>query len=69
MTIKTIKRKDILINQEKNIINKNNTTFRFKSFIDYKNRRVRLYNDDRIVTRKWIIDIYIEEDDRNKIKL
>ena len=69
MIIKVTKRKNVSTNQEKSITSKNNTTFRFKSFVDHKDERIRLYNYSRTVVRKRVVSIYVKKDDRDRIKL
>ena len=69
MIIKFVKKKDVLINQKKDIIIETNTIFRFKSFIKYKNKRIELYDYSRTIIKKRIISIYIKKDNCNKIEL
>ena len=69
MTIKTIKKKDVLTDQEKDITIETNTTLRFKSFISHENERVRLHDYDRTVTKERVINIHVKKDDRNRIEL
>ena len=69
MTMKTIREKDILTDQRKDITNKTNTILRFKSFINHENEYIRLYGDDHIIIKERTINIYVKKDDRNRIEL
>ena len=52
VTMKIVRKKDILKNQEKDIIIKVNTTFRFKSLINHKNEYIELHDYSRTVIKK-----------------
>ena len=69
MTMKITKGENILENQETNIEITINTTFRSKSLIDYRNRRLGLYNRNDVILRKRITDIHVKKDDDCKTKL
>ena len=69
MTMKITREKNVLTNQRKDIIIKNNTTFWFKSFINHENEHVELHDYDRVFIKERIINIYIEKDDYDKTKL
>ena len=69
MTIKTTKRKNVLRDQETNIAITINTTFRLKSFINYKNECLELHNCDGIVLEKRITNVHVKKDDNYEIKL
>ena len=69
MTMKIVKRKDVLTSQEKDVTIKINTTFRLKSLIDYENESIGLYDYSRTVTKKRVFNVYVKKDDRNKTEL
>ena len=52
MTVKVTKRRNILTNQNESITDKDNTTLQFKSFINYKNRHIKSYYRNSIITKK-----------------
>ena len=61
MIIKILREKDVLTNQEKDVIIKVNTILRFKSFVNYKNERIKLYDYSRIVTKNRVINIHVKK--------
>ena len=63
------RRKDILTSQEKSIIIKDDTIFWFKSLINHENERIELHDYDRIITKERVINIYVQKNDCNEIKL
>ena len=69
MTMKVIREKNVLENQKTNIEITINTTFRFKSFINYGNGRLESHNRDDIISEKRIINIYVKKDDSYGVKL
>ena len=69
MTIRIVRKKNVLTSQEKDVTIKTNTILRLKSFINHENERIELHDYNRIVTKKRIINIYIKKNDRNKIEL
>ena len=67
--MKIIKGENVLRDQETNIGITINTTFRFKSLINYGNGRLELHNRDDVVSGKRITDVHVKEDDDYEIKL
>ena len=67
--VRITKEKDISTDQEKDITIETDTIFQFEFFINYEDGRIRLYDDDCVIIRKRIIDIYVKKNDRDKIKL
>ena len=69
MTMEIVRRKNVLTSQEKDVTIKDDTTFRLKSFIDHENECIGLYNYNRVVTKKRVINIYVKKDDYNETEL
>ena len=69
MIMKITKEKNVLENQETNIIVIINTTLRLESLVNHENERLGLHNRDDIISRKWIINVYIKKDDNDRTKL
>ena len=69
MTMKVTRKEDVLTNQETSITITTNTILRFKTIINDENRRLELYNCDRVILREWITNVHVKKDDNNKTKL
>ena len=67
--MKITRKENVLRDQETNIVITTNTTFRLKSFTNYKNRRLELHNRDDVISRKRITNVHVKKDDNDETKL
>ena len=69
ITMEIVEKENISTNQETNIVDVTDTTFRLESFTDHENRRLESHNRSRIIPKERIINVHVKKNDDNEIEL